>query len=60
MLPYYRRHSSKQKIVGRPVGMGYKGWMLAQSNGCVLQFEPYMGAKGKNLAWLFATFLGFQ
>ena len=48
MIPYYGRHSSKQQIVGKPVRMGYKMWVLAQSNGYVLQFDPYQGAKGKN------------
>ena len=47
MLPYYGRHSSKQRIVGKPVRMGYKMWVLAESSGYVVQFEPYQGAKGK-------------
>lgn len=45
MLPYYGRHSSKQRIVGKPVRMGYKMWVLATSGGYVVQFEPYVGAK---------------
>ena len=45
MLPYYGRHSSKQRIVGKPVRMGYKMWVLASSIGYVVQFEPYQGAK---------------
>ena len=49
MLPHYGRHSSKQRIVGKPVRMGYKMWVLAQSNGYVLQFKFYQGGKGKNL-----------
>ena len=44
MLPYYGRHSSKQRIVGKPVRMGYKMWVLAESSGYVVQFEPYQGA----------------
>ena len=47
MLPYHRRHSSKQRIVGKPVRMGYKMWGMAESSGYVVQFEPYQGAKGK-------------
>lgn len=45
MLPYYGRHSSKQRIIGKPVRMGYKMWVLATSDGYVVQFEPYLGAK---------------
>jgi len=45
MIPYYGRHSSKQRIVGKPVRMGYKMWVLASSDGYVIQFEPYQGAK---------------
>jgi len=45
MLPYYGRHSSKQRIVGKPVRMGYKMWVLAASDGYIVQFEPYVGAK---------------
>ena len=47
MIPYYGQHSSKQRIVGKPVRMGCKMWVLAQSNGYVLQFDPYQKAKGK-------------
>lgn len=45
MLPYYGRHSSKQRIMGKPIRMGYKMWVLASSDGYVVQFEPYKGAK---------------
>jgi len=45
MLPYYGRHGSKQRILGKPVRMGYKMWVLATSDGYVVQFEPYQGAK---------------
>jgi len=45
MLPYYGRHSSKQRIVGKPIRMGYKTWVLASSDGYIVQFEPYQGAK---------------
>jgi len=44
MLPYYRRHSSKHRIVGKPITMGYKMWVLAPSDGYVVQFEPYQAA----------------
>ena len=45
MLPYYGRHSSKQRILGKPVRMGYKVWVLASSDGYVVQFEPYQGPR---------------
>ena len=48
MLPYYGRHSSKPRIAGKPICMGYKMCVLAESNGYVVQFDPYQGAKGKN------------
>ena len=44
MLPYYGTHSSKQRIVGKPIRMGYKMWVLASSDGYVVQFDPYQGA----------------
>ena len=50
MLPYYGRHNSKQRIVGKPIRMGYKMWVLASSDSYVIQFEPYQGAKKKG--WL--------
>ena len=55
MLPYYGRHSSKQRIVGKPVRMGYKMWVLAESSGYVVRFEPYQGAKGKTSCCKSAT-----
>ena len=60
MLPFYGRLRScrewqAQRIVGKPVGIGYEGWVLAQSNGCFLQFEANKEAKEKNLVWLSAT-----
>ena len=54
MLPYYGRHSSKQRIAGKPIRMGHKMWVLAESNGYVVQFDPYQGAKGKNSSRKFA------
>lgn len=45
MLPYYGRPSSKQRIVGKPIRMGNKMWVLASSAGYVVQFKPYQGAK---------------
>ena len=35
--------------------MGYKMWVLAESNGYVVQFDPYQGAKGKNSSYKSAT-----
>ena len=45
MLPYFGRNSSKQRIANKPVRMGYKMWVLAESLGYVIKFEPYQGAK---------------
>ena len=49
-LPYYGRHSSKQRIAGKPIRMGYKMWVLEKSNGYVVQFDLYQGAKDQNLS----------
>lgn len=45
MIPYYGRNSSKQRMQNKPVRVGYKMWVLAESSGYVLQFDPYAGAK---------------
>ena len=45
MLPYFGRNSSKQRIQNKPVRVGYKMWVLAESTGYVVQFDPYQGAK---------------
>ena len=45
MLPYFGHHCSKQRIANKPVRMGYKVWVLAESSGYVVQFEPYQGAR---------------
>ena len=58
MIPYYGRHSTKQRIVGKPVRMGYKMWVLTQSNGYVLQFDPYQGAKEKKSDSKISNILG--
>ena len=47
-----------QRIVGKPLRMGYKMWVLAQSNRHVLQFDPYLGAKRKSPAERSATLWG--
>ncbi len=33
MIPYFRRHSSKQFIHGKPIWYGYKVWALCTSGG---------------------------
>ena len=45
MIPYYGRNGCKQRIQNKPIRLGYKMWVLAESNGYVVQFEPYQGAK---------------
>ena len=45
MIPYYGRNNSKQRIANKPVRMGYKMWVLAETLGYVIQFDPYQGAK---------------
>ena len=60
MVQYYGRHSSKQRIVGKPFRMDYKIWVLAQNNSYVLQFYPYHGAKRKNLTRKSATSWGLD
>jgi len=45
MLLYYGKHSSKQRIVGKPLRMGYKMCVLDSSAGYVVQFEPYLGTE---------------
>ena len=45
MIPYYGRNNSKQRIQNKPVRSGYKMWVLAESNGYVINFDPYQGAK---------------
>ena len=44
-----------QKIAGKPIRMRYKMWILAESNGYVVQFDPYQGAKDKNSSRKSAT-----
>ena len=45
MIPYYGGNCSKQRIQNKPVRVGYKMWVLAESFGYVVQFDPYQGAK---------------
>ena len=45
MIPYYGRNNSKQRMQNKPVRVGYKQWVLAESSGYVIQFDPYCGAK---------------
>ena len=48
MIPYYGRNNSKQRMQNKPVRVGYKLWVLAESSGYVIQFDPYCGAKAGN------------
>ena len=45
MIPYYGRNGYKQRIQNKMIKLGYNMWVLAKSNGYVVQFEPYQGAK---------------
>jgi len=44
MIKYYGPNSLKQRIVGKPIRMGYKMWILATSEGQLLAVQPYAGA----------------
>ena len=43
LLPHYGRNSSKQHIANKPVQVGYKMWVLAESLGYVIAFDPFVG-----------------
>lgn len=45
MIPYYGRHSSKQRMQGKPIRVGYKMWVMSTPEGYVVQFDPYQGTK---------------
>ena len=47
MIPYFDKRSAKQFIRGKPIGFGYKMWVLTTPLGNVLQFEAYQGARGR-------------
>jgi len=44
MIKYFGPHPLKQRIVGKPIRMGYKVWILATSSGQLLSCQPYAGA----------------
>ncbi|KAG8233304.1 hypothetical protein J437_LFUL012918 [Ladona fulva] len=44
IIPYYGRHGAKQFIRGKPIRFGFKLWCLAESNGYLIQAEPYAGS----------------
>ena len=48
MIPYFGRNSSKQRMQNKPVRVGYKQWVLAETSGYVIQFDPYQGVKNGN------------
>ena len=45
MLSYCDRNNSKQRMQNKPVRSRYKMWLLAESLGYVVNFEPYQRAK---------------
>ena len=50
MIPYFDTHGSRQRINNKSIRVGYKFWVLAETYGYVIQFEPYQGAKvGKQI-----------
>ena len=41
MLPYYSRNNSKQQTQNKPKRSGFKMWVLAETLGYVVNFDPY-------------------
>lgn len=44
MVPYYRHHTAKQFMTGKPIRFGYKNWMLCSSDGYCFSMQPYSGS----------------
>ena len=44
MVPYFGKHCAKMFIRGKPIGFGYKNWVLASSDGYPYKFGTYTGA----------------
>ena len=44
MVSYLGWHSAKMFIRGKPIGFGYKNWVVASSDGYPYKFETYTGA----------------
>ena len=44
IIPYYRKHDTKQFIRGRPVRFGFKIWRITSSEEYLLHAELYCGA----------------
>ena len=52
MVPYFRRHSSKIFISGKPIRFGYKNWVLCSGDGYPCKVNLYQGkAKGMKGHW---------
>ena len=45
MIPSLGTHDSRQRTNNKPIRVGYMFWVLAETNGYVIQFEPYQVAK---------------
>ena len=56
--PYYGGNCSKQHTKNKPVRVGYKMWVLAESFGYIVQFDPYQGTKQKSVHVHFAYIMG--
>ncbi|KAK3873841.1 hypothetical protein Pcinc_021172 [Petrolisthes cinctipes] len=46
MIPYFRRHPTKQFIRGKPVSWGYKAWVAADPNSYAIYISIYQGRGG--------------
>ena len=47
IVPFYRKHCTKQFIRERPIPFGFKLWCLALRDGYLLHAEPYCGSNTK-------------
>ena len=46
MILYFGRNGCKQRIANKLIHPGYKMWVLTESNGYMINFDPCQGAKG--------------
>ncbi|GBP54944.1 PiggyBac transposable element-derived protein 3 [Eumeta japonica] len=49
ILPYFRRHGTKQHIHGKRIRFGYKLWSAAMRHGYLVNCEPYQGSSNPGL-----------
>ena len=48
MVPYFRRHSCKMFIRGKPIRFGYKNWVLCSDDGYPFKVNSYQGKAERN------------